>query len=107
MPRNRRPGRKIPQDTRTSPSSRKPPSAVSAPALPPAVLARMAALRRRAYQAVALAGFAYAVLVLIMWGAFNPHGGFPYENSFPYMSETRSALKGFLFPGDALRIQMN
>ena len=75
--------------------------------MPPAVLARMAALRRRAYQAVALAGFAYAVLVLIMWGAFNPHGGFPYETSFPYMSETTSALKGFLFPGDALRIQMN
>ena len=67
----------------------------------------MAALRRRAYQAAGLAGFAYAVLVLIMWGAFGLHSGFNGETAFPYMSETTSALKGFLYPGDALRIQMN
>ncbi len=77
------------------------------PALEPAVLARMSALRRRAYQAAALAGFAYAVLVLIMWGAFNPHSGFPYETSFPYMSETTSALQGVLCLHDDLRNQMN
>ena len=75
--------------------------------MPPAVLARMAALRRRACQGAALAGFAYAALVLIMWGPFNPHSGFPYETSIPYMSETTSALKGFLCLDDGLRIQMN
>jgi hypothetical protein len=66
----------------------------------------MAALRRRAYQAAGLAGFAYAVLVLIMWGAFGLHSGFNGETGFPYLSETTSAWKGFLYRSDELRIHM-
>jgi hypothetical protein len=67
----------------------------------------MAALRRRAYQAAGLAGFASAVLVLIMWGAYGLHSGFCGETGFPYLSETTSAWKGFLYRSDELRIQMN
>ena len=74
--------------------------------MPPEVLARMAARRRRARQVAALAGFAYAVLVLIMWGPFSMHSGFPFETGFPYLSESTSALKGFLYASDPLRIHL-
>src|SRR6476646_10120175 len=56
------------------------------------------------YQPVVLTAFAYALLVLIMWGAFNPHSGLPYETGFPYASETTSRLDGFLYRADPLRI---
>ena len=59
------------------------------------------------YQPVALAGFVYAVLVLIMWGAFNPYSGLPYETAFPYSSETSSWLDGFFYRADSLRIHTN
>jgi hypothetical protein len=59
------------------------------------------------YRSTALAGSAYAVLVLIMWGAFNPHSGFPYETGFPWMSDTGSLLGGFLYRADPLRIHTN
>lgn len=60
--------------------------------------------RIRGYRPVVLTGFAYALLVLIMWGAFNPHSGLPYETAFPYASETTSRLDGFLYRADPLRI---
>jgi len=56
------------------------------------------------YRSVALTGLAYAVLVLIMWGAFNPYSGLPYETGFPYASETGTWLGGFLYRADPLRI---
>lgn len=56
------------------------------------------------YQSAALTGFAYALLVLVMWGAFNPYSGLPYETGFPYNSETNTWLDGFLYRADALRI---
>jgi hypothetical protein len=59
------------------------------------------------HQTATLAGLAYAVLVLIMWGPFNLYSGFPYETSFPYMSETSSILRGFLYTADPLRIHTN
>jgi hypothetical protein len=55
-------------------------------------------------QAAVVAGFAYAVLILIMWGAFNPHSGLPYETAFPYTSETSSAWRGFFYYADSSRI---
>jgi hypothetical protein len=58
----------------------------------------------RYYQVAALAGFAYAALILIMWGAFNPYSGLPYETGFPYTSEIASVLGGFLYGADPLRI---
>ena len=51
----------------------------------------------------ALAGVFYAVLVLIMWGAFNPRSGLGYETAFPYMSEL-SWWTGFFYTSDPLRI---
>ena len=51
----------------------------------------------------AAAAAIYACLVLIMWGAYNPHSGMSYETMFPYMSETGSAWKGFFYM-DPLRI---
>ena len=67
----------------------------------PQILAKRTSLK---FHAAALAGFAYAVLILIMWGAFNLYSGFPYETSFAYTSETTSALHGFLYVADPLRI---
>lgn len=63
--------------------------------------------RRSVRHVATVAGGSYAALVLLMWGAFNVHGGLPYETSFPYMSETRSLLAGFLYPADPLRIHTN
>jgi hypothetical protein len=59
------------------------------------------------YKTAALAGFAYAVLVLIMWGAFSLYGGLPFETGFAYNSETTSVLQGFLYVADPLRIYTN
>lgn len=59
------------------------------------------------YQTAILAGFAYAVLIFIMWGAFNLPSGMPYETGFPYTSETGPILDGFLYRADPLRIHTN
>lgn len=45
----------------------------------------------------AIAALIFACLVLIMWGAYNPHSGFGYETAFPYMSETGPAVRSFFF----------
>src|SRR5712691_10871929 len=49
----------------------------------------------------------YAALVLSMWIPFTLYSGMPYETAFPYMSETRSVLGGFLYIADPLRIHTN
>lgn len=62
----------------------------------------------RSFLPLALAGGAYAALVLIMWGAFNPASGLGYETAFPYMSETGAFWwSGFLYRADPLRIHTN
>jgi len=60
-----------------------------------------------AYRSAALAGLAYAAMILIMWGAFNPHSGLPYETGFPYGSENTTWQEGFLYRPDPLRIHTN
>lgn len=59
------------------------------------------------FRPLLIAGLVYAFLVLIMWGAYNPHSGMPYETVFPYMSETESAWRGFSYLADPLRIYTN
>jgi hypothetical protein len=54
-----------------------------------------------------LVGLAYALIVLVMWGAFNIYSGFPYETGFPYNSETTSWQRGFLNVADPIRIHTN
>jgi hypothetical protein len=54
----------------------------------------------------AAAAAIYACLVLIMWGAYNPHSGMSYETGFSYMSETGSALGGFFYV-DSIRVHTN
>lgn len=61
----------------------------------------------RAGSLIAVAGSTYALIVLIMWATFNLHAGFPFETSFPYMSETNSIGGGFLYIADPLRIHTN
>jgi hypothetical protein len=64
--------------------------------------------RVRCLLPIALACGAYAVLVLLMWGAFNPASGLGYETAFPYMSESGpSWWSGFLYTADPLRIHTN
>ena len=60
-----------------------------------------------AYRSAALAGLAYAAMILIMWGAFNPYSGLPYETGFPYGSENTTWQEGFLYRPDPLRIHTN
>jgi len=106
MPRNRRPGRTALPDAATSSRSQIARFATRAGAVPPAVLMRMAAWRSPEFQTAALAGGAYAALILVMWGLFGLYSGFFAETGFPFLSETSSVLKGFLYPLDPLRIQM-
>jgi hypothetical protein len=54
----------------------------------------------------ARAAAVYACLVLIMWGAYNPHSGMSYETGFSYTSETGSAWSGFFY-SDPVRIHTN
>jgi hypothetical protein len=55
----------------------------------------------------AIAGIVYALMVLVVWGSFNPRSGLSYETGFPYNSETSSLLGGFLYTADSLRIHTN
>src|SRR5262249_9568618 len=57
--------------------------------------------------ASAIAGVVYVALVLLMWAPYTALSGLGYETAFPYMSETASALQGFLYRGDPLRIHTN
>jgi hypothetical protein len=50
---------------------------------------------------------AYLVIVAFMWGTFALSSGMPYETGFPYMSETSSVLRGFIYPADPLRPNTN
>jgi hypothetical protein len=54
-----------------------------------------------------LVGFTYALIVLVMWGAFNIYSGLPYETGFPYSSESSSWQRGFLNIADPIRIHTN
>src|SRR5438876_10100580 len=54
-----------------------------------------------------LAGGVYAVLVLVMWVPYTLYSGMPFETAFPYMSESRSAIDGFFYRADPLRIHTN
>jgi len=54
-----------------------------------------------------LSGGVYALLVLIMWAPHTLYSGLPFETAFPYMSETRSAIDGFFYTDDPLRIHTN
>jgi hypothetical protein len=56
--------------------------------------------------ALRVAALAFACLIGIMWGAYGPGCGMPYETAFPYSSETSSALRGFLY-SDVLRVHTN
>jgi len=49
----------------------------------------------------------FAALVLLMWAPYTALSGMPSETAFPYMSETSSALAGFLYRADPLRIHTN
>jgi hypothetical protein len=49
----------------------------------------------------------YAALVLLMWAPYTALSGLPFETAFPYMSETSSAIEGFFYRGDPLRIHTN
>jgi hypothetical protein len=56
-------------------------------------------------RAVTVASFsAYALLVLAMWLPYSLYSGLPAETGFVYTSETGSALGGFLYQFDPLRI---
>ena len=43
-------------------------------------------------------------MIVLMWAPFNALSGLPSETVFTYLSETSSALQGFLYPFDPLRI---
>jgi hypothetical protein len=75
----------------------------------PGIGASKVVVQRRQYLLpVALAGSAFAALVLIMWGAFNLESGLGYETAFPYMSETGATWwRGFFYVADSLRIHTN
>jgi len=69
---------------------------------------RLSAGKEARFLSVALAGGAYAALVLLMWGVFNAASGLGYETAFPYMSESGpSWWSGFLYTADPLRIHTN
>lgn len=46
-------------------------------------------------------------MVGIMWGAYGPRTGLPFETAFPYTSETTTALRGFLYLSDPMRLHTN
>lgn len=56
---------------------------------------------------VAVAAAVYALLVVLMWAPFTAFSGLPFETAFPYMSETRSAVDGFFYTADPLRVHTN
>jgi hypothetical protein len=51
-----------------------------------------------------VAALTFACMVAIMWGAYSPGTGLPFETAFPYTSETTSALRGFLYDSDPMRL---
>jgi hypothetical protein len=51
-----------------------------------------------------IAGVAYALIVLCMWGSFATSSGMGYETGFPYLSETLHGGQGFLYEADPFRI---
>jgi hypothetical protein len=75
----------------------------------PGIGASKVVVQRRQYLLpVALAGSAFAALVLIMWGAFNLESGLGYETAFPYMSETGATWwRVCFYVADSLRIHTN
>lgn len=54
-----------------------------------------------------IAGVAYILIVICMWGSFATSSGMGYETAFPYMSETSHGGNGFLYEADPLRIYTN
>src|SRR5262249_38402562 len=68
---------------------------------------RFAASATGQRSASAIAAVVYVALVLLMWAPYTALSGLGYETAFPYMSETASALQGFLYRGDPLRIHTN
>jgi hypothetical protein len=54
-----------------------------------------------------IAGVAYVLIVICMWGSFATSSGMGYETAFPYMSETSQGGHGFLYEADPLRIFTN
>jgi hypothetical protein len=84
------------------------PGRTETPTVAPAKIHFLGAHRNlsiRSRQAAAAAAI-YACLVLIMWGAYNPHSGMSYETGFSYTSETGSILGGFFY-GDPIRVHTN
>ena len=57
----------------------------------------------RSYTGIATA-VTFACMVGIMWGAYGPRTGLPFETAFPYTSETTTALQGFLYKSDPMRL---
>ena len=55
----------------------------------------------------AVAALFFACVVAIVWGAYGPHTGLPFETAFTYNSETTTPLRGFLYYADAMRIHTN
>jgi hypothetical protein len=91
------PKRREPNGTESS-------AAISVPAAPaPPVEIPARAKRFQTW----IAALVFAGLVGIMWGAFNPRCGMPQETGFPYFSETSSAIRGFLYSDDPMRIHTN
>jgi hypothetical protein len=50
-----------------------------------------------------ITGIAYFALVMVMQGSFLWSSGMGYENVWPWLSESRGAIGGFVYPADPMR----
>ena len=73
------------------------------PAVTPPAKTRSHTLAGEGTRVAVLTGIAYALLLLIIWGAHNIYSGLPYETAFPLNSETGPVLSGFFY-SDFLRM---